>query len=144
MNGFSLQDAYNMAELQVSIQTSPAYSLYKKKVKTAKLNSFFSAASPSIEEQTRTSVTMQSSFTSRAFGQYLSDVVRDADHSSQAVPHDSLQVFHTEGEGSVASGLSTLSSSEPDEAIVYDNIKEWGPKFEKLSELYSHTDAGDR
>ncbi|XP_042677339.1 LOW QUALITY PROTEIN: neural-cadherin-like [Centrocercus urophasianus] len=138
------QDAYNMAELQVSIQPSPAYSLYKKKVKTTKLNSFFSAASPSMQEQTGTSVTMQSSFTSRAFGQYLSDVVRDADHGPQAVPHDSLQVFHNEGEGSVASGLSTLSSSEPDEAIVYDNIKEWGPKFEKLSELYSHTDAGDR
>lgn len=133
-----------MAELQVSIQTSPAYSLYKKKVKTTKLNSFFSAASPSMQEQTRTSVTMQTSFTSRAFGHYLSDVVRDADHSPQAVPHDSLQVFHTEGEGSVASGLSTLSSSEPDEAMVYDDIKDWGPKFEKLSELYSHTDAEDR
>ncbi|OXB67759.1 hypothetical protein ASZ78_010361 [Callipepla squamata] len=137
------QDAYNMAELQVSIQTSQAYSLYKKKIKATKLNSFFSAASPSMQEQAKTSVTMQTSFTSRAFSQYLSDVVRDADHGPQAAPHDSLQVFHTEGEGSVASSLSTLSS-EPDEGIAYDDLKEWGPKFEKLSELYSHTDAEDR
>ncbi|XP_009892389.1 PREDICTED: neural-cadherin-like [Charadrius vociferus] len=136
------QDAYNMAELQVSIQTSPAYSLYKKE-KATKLSSFFSAASPGMQEQTKTSATTEFSFTGADFGQYLSEVVRDADRHLQAVPQDSLRVFCTEGEGSVASSLSTLSSSGLGESLVYDDIKEWGPKFEKLSELYSHIDAED-
>ncbi|GAB0195567.1 neural-cadherin-like [Grus japonensis] len=133
------QDAYNMAELQVSIETSPAYSLYKKKENPTKGNSFFSKASPTTQEQTDTSATTAVSFTSGDFSQYLSDVVRGAD----CLPQDSPQVFCTEGEGSLASSLSTLSSAGLDEGIVYDDIKEWGPKFEKLSELYSHTDAED-
>lgn len=37
--------------------------------------------------------------------------------------HDSLQVFYTEGKGSVASTLSALSSSDLDEGIMYDDIK---------------------
>lgn len=132
-----------MAELQVSIQTSPAYSLYRKREKPAKLHGFFSDASPSVPEQTETSATAEASFTSGDFGQYLSGIVRDADRHPRAVPHDSLQVFCTEGEGSVAGSLSTLSSSEPDEGVAFDDIQEWGPKFEKLSELYSHADAED-
>lgn len=132
-----------MAELQVSIQTSPVYSLYKKKEKPRTLNSFCSDASPGVQEQIKTTATTEASFTNTDFGQYLSDVVRDADGHPQAVPPDSLRVFCTEGEGSVASSLSTLSSSGLDEGIVYDDIKEWGPKFEKLSELYSHVDAED-
>lgn len=132
-----------MAELQVSIQTSPVYSLYKKKEKPTTLNSFCSDASPGAQEQIKTTAATEASFTNADFGQYLSDVVRDADGHPQAVPPDSLRVFCTEAEGSVASSLSTLSSSGLDEGIVYDDIKEWGPKFEKLSELYSHVDAED-
>ena len=132
-----------MAELQVSIQTSPACSLYKKKEKPTKPNIFFRDASPGTQEQTKPPASTEASWAGADFGQYLSDVVRDADRHPQAVPQDSAQVFCTEGEGSVASSLSTLSSSGPDEGIVYDDIKEWGPKFEKLSELYSHIDAED-
>ncbi|XP_054245691.1 neural-cadherin-like [Indicator indicator] len=137
------EDAYNIAELQVSIQTSPAYSLHMKKENPTKPKRFFRNTSPGMPEQTKTSVTTEPSFTSTDFGQYLLDVVRDADHHPQAVPQDSLQVFCTEGEGSVASSLSTLSSSGLNEAIAYDDIREWGPKFEKLSELYSHINAED-
>lgn len=112
-----------MAELQVPIQTSPAYFLYKKKEKATKLNSFFSGASPSMQEQTKSSVPTKVSFSRADFGQYLSDVVRNADHHPQAVPCDSLQVLYTEGKGSVASSLSALSSSDLDEGIMYDDIK---------------------
>lgn len=143
MNGFSLQDAYNMAELQVSIQTSPAYSLYQKREKPTKPKSFFHAASPSTQEQSRTPVATGTSFSSGDFGQYLSGVVRNADCHPQAAPQDSLRVFCTEGEGSAAGSLSSLSSSAPEEGMGYDDLKEWGPKFEKLSELYSQRDAED-
>ncbi|XP_014797646.1 PREDICTED: neural-cadherin-like [Calidris pugnax] len=137
------QDAYNMAELQVSIQASPAYSLYKKKEKPTKLSSFRGEAPPGTQEQAKPPATTDFSFTGTDLGQYWSDVVRDADCHPQAVPQDSLQVFCTEGEGSVVSSLSTPSSPGLDEGIVYDDIKEWGPKFEKLRELYSHIDAED-
>ncbi|XP_048672720.2 neural-cadherin-like [Caretta caretta] len=141
------QDAYNMAELQRSLQTSPAYSLslYKKKGKPSELNCSLSGnVAPSPQEQLKASATRRSSsFTSEDFGRYLSDVVRDADQQPQALPHDSLQVYYTEGESSVASSLSSLDSSGLDEETVYDDMKEWGPKFEKLSELYSHKETED-
>ncbi|XP_009464067.1 PREDICTED: neural-cadherin-like [Nipponia nippon] len=137
------QDAYNMAELQVSVRTSPAYSLHKKKGNPTKLTCFFSGASPGLQQQTKPSATTAASLTSGDFGRYVSEVVRDADRRAQAVPQDSLQVFCTEGEGSVASSLSTLSSAGPEEAAGYDDIKEWGPKFEKLRELYSQAGAED-
>uniref|UniRef100_A0A8C3RIH1 Neural-cadherin n=1 Tax=Chelydra serpentina TaxID=8475 RepID=A0A8C3RIH1_CHESE len=141
------QDAYNMAELKMSLQTSPAYSLslYKKKGKPSELNCPLSGnVTPSPKEQLKASATRRSSsFTSEDFGRYLSDVVRDADQQPQALPHDSLQVYYTEGEGSVASSLSSLDSSGLDEETVYDDMKEWGPKFEKLSELYSHNETQD-
>lgn len=143
VNGFSLQDAYNMAELQVSIQTSPAYSLNKKKERPTKPKSFFCAASPSTQEWGRTSVATGASLSSGDFGQYLSDVVRNADRDPRAAPQDLLRVFCTEGEGSAAGSLSSLSSSGPEEGIGYDDLKEWGPKFEKLSELYSQRGAED-
>ncbi|XP_010224512.1 PREDICTED: cadherin-15-like [Tinamus guttatus] len=139
------QDAYNMAELQVSIQTSPDYCFYKKG-KTAKLNSIFSdvAWGVGVQEQTQTSATARAApFMSGDLGWFLFDAVRGADCEPQALPQDSLQVFCTEGEGSGAGSLSTLSSSGLDEETVYDEIKQWGPKFEKLRELYSHTHAED-
>uniref|UniRef100_A0A672UN86 Neural-cadherin-like n=1 Tax=Strigops habroptila TaxID=2489341 RepID=A0A672UN86_STRHB len=132
--------AYNMAELQASIQTSAAYSLCKKK-QPARLSRLLSGTSPGTQEQTRPPVTAGASCTSADFGQYLSDAVRGADCHPQAVPQDSLRVFCMEGEGLVGSSLSTLSSSGLEEDIVCDDIEEWGPKFLKLSELYLHTDA---
>uniref|UniRef100_A0A8B9QAR0 Cadherin domain-containing protein n=1 Tax=Apteryx owenii TaxID=8824 RepID=A0A8B9QAR0_APTOW len=86
-----------------------------------------------VQEHTKTlATTRRASFTSGDFGRYLLDVVRGADHQPQALPHDSLQVFCPEGEGSVAGSLSTLGSSGLGEDTVCDDIKEWGPKFEKL------------
>lgn len=132
-----------MAELQVSIQTSPACSLYAEKDKPTKPTSSCRDASPGLQERTKTSATTGAPSTSAELGQYLSDVVRDADCHPQAVPQDSLRVFCTEGAGSVAGSLSSLSSCGLDEGVVDDDLEEWGPKFGKLSELYSQWDAGD-
>uniref|UniRef100_A0ABM5ETP5 Neural-cadherin-like n=1 Tax=Pogona vitticeps TaxID=103695 RepID=A0ABM5ETP5_9SAUR len=137
------QDAYNMAELQVSLQTSPAYSLYKKKGKQTEphspLNNEF-RVSPK-EQLEPLSAGRGSSFSSTDFECYLSGVVRSMDQQHHALPCDSLQVFYTEGECSEASSLSSLGSSGWNEDTVYGDIREWGPKFEKLSELYSHVET---
>ncbi|XP_060644294.2 neural-cadherin-like [Anolis sagrei] len=143
------QDAYNMAELQMSLQTSPAYSLYKKKGKRAERQSPLSCelhvSSPKErpEELLSAAKGSSSSFSSTDFGCYLSGVVRNMDQQHHALPCDSLQVFHTEGECSEASSLSSLGSCGWDEDAVYGDIKEWGPKFEKLSQLYSHAKPDD-
>ncbi|XP_053127320.1 neural-cadherin-like [Hemicordylus capensis] len=141
------QDAYNMAELQMSLQTSPAYSLYKKKGKRTELQSPVSCDFPlSPKEPLEAAVGAgrgSSSFSSLDFGCYLSGVVRNVDQQHHALPCDSLQVFYTEGECSEASSLSSLGSCGWDEDTVYGDIKDWGPKFEKLSELYSHAEPDD-
>ncbi|KAM9509911.1 neural-cadherin-like [Guaruba guarouba] len=136
--GFSLQAAYNVAELQVSIQTSAAYFLCKKEEQPTRLSHLLSDTSPGTQEQTRPSVTAGTSCTSRDFSQYLSKVatvVRRLCHTC------TLRVFCMEGAGLVGSSPSTLSSSGLEEDLVCNDIKEWGPKFLKLSELFSHTDA---
>ncbi|XP_009069496.1 PREDICTED: neural-cadherin-like, partial [Acanthisitta chloris] len=132
------EDAYNMAELQVSIQASSAYSLCQRTESPARRNGLVSAWG-----HPRAAVTAGAALPRAGFGGYLAGVVRDADQQAQAVPQDSLQVFCTEGGGSTAGSLSSLSSPGLEEGTVYDDIKEWGPKFEKLSELYSQRDAGD-
>lgn len=118
MPGFSLQDAYNMAELQVSVQGSPARS-----VPRAKDGAVRARPGP-------------------ALGRAL---LREAERRGPALPHDSLRVFCTEGTGSSAGSLSSLSSlsSAGLGGSACEDIHEWGPKFQKLSELYSHREAGD-
>ncbi|XP_062997498.1 neural-cadherin-like [Elgaria multicarinata webbii] len=136
------QDAYNMAELQMSLQTSPAYSLYKNRGKRMErhspLSGEFTASPKEPQEAGR-----GSSLSSIDFGCYLSGVVRNMDQQHQALPCDSLQVFYTEGECSEASSLSSLGSCGWDEDAPYGDMKDWGPKFEKLSELYSHAEPED-
>lgn len=134
-----------MAELQMSLQTSPAYSLYKKKGKRTDLGSPLGCEFPlsSKEPLEAAAVGKGDSFSSTDFECYLLGVVRNIDQQHQALPCDSLQVFYTEGECSEASSLSSLGSCEWDEDAVYGDMKEWGPKFEKLSELYSHVDPDD-
>ncbi|XP_066493677.1 cadherin-15-like isoform X1 [Tiliqua scincoides] len=143
-----MMDAYNMAELQMSLQTSPAYSLYKKKGKRSELHSPLSCDLPlgpkePLEASAMAGKGCSSSFSSIDFGCYLSGVVRNVDEQHHALPCDSLQVFYTEGECSEASSLSSLGSCGWDEDAMYGDMKDWGPKFEKLSELYSHAEPDD-
>ncbi|XP_032557280.1 neural-cadherin-like isoform X3 [Chiroxiphia lanceolata] len=138
------EDAYDMAELQVSLQASPAYSLCRRKETLIQRKGVLGAASPCTQGQPPAAATAGAAFPSTDFGQYLSGVLRAADWHGQALPQDSLRVFCTEGAGSGAGSLSSLSSTGLEEGTVCDDIKEWGPKFEKLSELYSQRDTGDQ
>lgn len=127
MPDFSLQDAYNMAELQVSIQGSPAYSLHRRKEAAARQSSLRAAAGAEL-------------------GRALPVLLREAERRGPAPPQDSLRVFCTEGAGSSAGSLSSLSSFSSagmGGGSACEDIREWGPKFERLRELYSHREAGD-
>lgn len=85
------------------------------------------------------------SFSSQDLARYLCEIIRDADQAPESAPFDSLQVFSTEGGGSLAGSLSSFSSAglEEDTARGQDSLKDWGPRFEKLNALYEKTEASD-
>uniref|UniRef100_A0A6I8RFZ9 Cadherin domain-containing protein n=1 Tax=Xenopus tropicalis TaxID=8364 RepID=A0A6I8RFZ9_XENTR len=83
------------------------------------------------------------SFTSGDFGQYFYDIFKDTTYLQQALSCDSLKIYDMEGDGSIASSLSTLASSGVEEDLVFEEIHDWGPKFGKLSKLYSYTEEDD-
>uniref|UniRef100_A0A673H372 Cadherin domain-containing protein n=1 Tax=Sinocyclocheilus rhinocerous TaxID=307959 RepID=A0A673H372_9TELE len=78
------------------------------------------------------------SFSSQDLARYLCEIIRDADQHPETAPFDSLQVFSTEGGGSLAGSLSSFSSAGLEEgtAAGHECLKEWGPRFEKLKALY--------
>ncbi|XP_033182389.1 cadherin-7-like [Anabas testudineus] len=76
----------------------------------------------------------------RLFQEFIRDKLQEADLDLTAPPYDSLQTYAFEGSASAAESLSSLNSSEsePD----YGSLKEWGPKFRKLRDLYGHWEGG--
>uniref|UniRef100_A0A671Q8G8 Cadherin domain-containing protein n=1 Tax=Sinocyclocheilus anshuiensis TaxID=1608454 RepID=A0A671Q8G8_9TELE len=76
---------------------------------------------------------------------YLCEIIRDADQHPETAPFDSLQVFSTEGGGSLAGSLSSFSSAGLEEgtAAGHECLKEWGPRFEKLKALYERAEGSD-
>ncbi|XP_030620846.1 neural-cadherin [Chanos chanos] len=88
------------------------------------------------------------SFSSQDLARYLCEIIRDADQHPETAPFDSLQVFSTEGGGSLAGSLSSFSSSGLEEERGgngggQESVKEWGPRFEKLKALYERAEASD-
>ncbi|XP_053101938.1 neural-cadherin-like [Hemicordylus capensis] len=70
------------------------------------------------------------------FKQYMSQIMQDADNDLQSLPEDTMHLFCLEGDCSLAGSLSSLDTSSTEEDQNFDYLKEWGPKFEKLKELY--------
>uniref|UniRef100_A0AAQ5YDQ5 Uncharacterized protein n=1 Tax=Amphiprion ocellaris TaxID=80972 RepID=A0AAQ5YDQ5_AMPOC len=137
------QNAYDMAELQKSLQPSPAH--LRRDVPPTRLPAQ-GQARPS--QLTRRSL----SFSSQDLARYLCEIIRDADQHPDTGPFDSLQVFSTEGGGSPAGSLSSFSSAGLDggsgadgggEPRREETLGEWGPRFEKLRALYERAEASD-
>uniref|UniRef100_W5L865 Si:dkey-22o22.2 n=1 Tax=Astyanax mexicanus TaxID=7994 RepID=W5L865_ASTMX len=70
------------------------------------------------------------------FKNYVARIIWEADNDNLALPMDTYHVYCIEGEGSGAGSLSSLSSAIPEEEFSYDCLRNWGPKFEGLSEMY--------
>uniref|UniRef100_A0A8C9RT17 Si:dkey-22o22.2 n=1 Tax=Scleropages formosus TaxID=113540 RepID=A0A8C9RT17_SCLFO len=70
------------------------------------------------------------------FKGYVSRIVWEADNDSEAFPADTYHMYCFEGGASPAGSLSSLGSIAPDAAFSYDCLRQWGPKFEVLGELY--------
>lgn len=74
------------------------------------------------------------------FQEFIRDRLVEADLDLTAPPYDSLQTFAFEGSRSTALSLCSLTSLESEQN--YDVLREWGPKFRKLADLYGSHEGG--
>ncbi|XP_055490316.1 cadherin-7-like [Leucoraja erinacea] len=72
------------------------------------------------------------------FREFIRERLRETDTDPSALPFDSLQTYAFEGSGSVASSLSSMSSLASISHLSYDHLRDWGPRFYKLAELYGN------
>ncbi|KAG5675458.1 hypothetical protein PVAND_005362 [Polypedilum vanderplanki] len=77
-------------------------------------------------------------------GLFIEEHKKRADADPNAPPFDDLRNYAYEGGGSTAGSLSSLQSGTDDEAHDYEYLNEWGPRFDKLANMYrperEHTD----
>lgn len=82
----------------------------------------------------------------RLFQEFIRDRLQEADLDLTAPPFDSLQTYAFEGSGSSAESLSSLNSLDSLNSLEsqqnYDFLREWGPRFRKLADLYGHHEGG--
>ena len=76
-------------------------------------------------------------------GDFIGDRLQDIDDDPNAPPYDSLRDYQYEGEGSDASDLSSLGSSSTASEQNYDYLNDYGPKFNRLANLYGNDDEDD-
>ncbi|XP_061131876.1 cadherin-8 [Syngnathus typhle] len=69
--------------------------------------------------------------------EFINVRLHEADNDPTAPPYDSIQIYGYEGRGSVAGSLSSLETTSSDSDQNYDYLREWGPRFRRLGELYS-------
>ncbi|XP_014664051.1 PREDICTED: neural-cadherin-like [Priapulus caudatus] len=60
----------------------------------------------------------------------------EADDDPGAPPRDDVRNYAYEGCGSTAGSLSSLASGTDDEDLDFDRLNNWGPRFNKLAEMY--------
>uniref|UniRef100_A0A8C9VJM5 Cadherin 8 n=1 Tax=Scleropages formosus TaxID=113540 RepID=A0A8C9VJM5_SCLFO len=69
--------------------------------------------------------------------------LHEADNDPTAPPYDSIQIYGYEGRGSVVGSLSSLETNSSDSEQNYDYLRDWGPRFRILEDLYLMSE-GDR
>ncbi|XP_062845467.1 cadherin-8 [Trichomycterus rosablanca] len=69
--------------------------------------------------------------------EFINVRLHEADNDPTAPPYDSIQIYGYEGRGSMAGSLSSLETASSDSDQNFDYLREWGPRFRRLGELYS-------
>nr|XP_014435200.1 cadherin-10 isoform X2 [Pelodiscus sinensis] len=67
---------------------------------------------------------------------FINQRLKEHDVDPSAPPYDSLATYAYEGNDSIAESLSSLESATTEGDQNYDYLREWGPRFNKLAEMY--------
>lgn len=67
--------------------------------------------------------------------------LKEHDADPSAPPYDSLATYAYEGNDSIAESLSSLESGTTEGDQNYEYLREWGPRFNKLAEMYGGGDS---
>uniref|UniRef100_A0A8C5MXW5 Cadherin-15 n=1 Tax=Leptobrachium leishanense TaxID=445787 RepID=A0A8C5MXW5_9ANUR len=69
---------------------------------------------------------------------FIQDGLQAADSDPSIPPYDTALIYDYEGEGSVAGTLSSILSVEEDSDQEYDYLQDWGPRFNRLADMYGN------
>uniref|UniRef100_A0A8C5RAI9 Cadherin 15 n=1 Tax=Laticauda laticaudata TaxID=8630 RepID=A0A8C5RAI9_LATLA len=67
---------------------------------------------------------------------FINEGLEAADRDPSVPPYDTALIYDYEGTCSASGSLSSILSSLGDEDQDYDHLHEWGPRFQRLAELY--------
>lgn len=76
-------------------------------------------------------------------GIFIEDHKKRADSDPNAPPFDDLRNYAYEGGGSIAGSLSSLASGTDDEQHEYEYLGAWGPRFDKLADMYGPAEESE-
>ena len=74
-------------------------------------------------------------------GELIRDQLSKIEHDPNAPPFDDLRNYAYEGCGSIAGSLSSLNSCHEDNELDFDYLNGWGPRFQKLADMYQHGES---
>ncbi|KAM5126219.1 LOW QUALITY PROTEIN: cadherin-10-like [Callospermophilus lateralis] len=72
---------------------------------------------------------------------FIAERLKEHDLDPTAAPYHSLATYAYEGNDSVAESLNSLESGTTEGDQNYDYLREWGPRFNKLAEMYGGGDS---
>ncbi|XP_058135545.1 cadherin-15 [Dasypus novemcinctus] len=70
---------------------------------------------------------------------FLRQALEAADSDASVPPYDTALIYDYEGDGSAAGTLSSILSSLDDRDQDYDYLRDWGPRFGRLADMYGHS-----
>lgn len=74
-------------------------------------------------------------------GDFIRDRQDKADTDLNVPPFDDLRNYAYEGGGSSAGSLSSLASCTDDDNHDFDYLNGWGPRFQKLADMYGQGES---
>ncbi|XP_053411288.1 cadherin-15 isoform X2 [Nycticebus coucang] len=69
---------------------------------------------------------------------FINEGLEAADSDPSVPPYDTALIYDFEGDGSMAGTLSSILSSLGDQDQDYDYLRDWGPRFARLADMYGH------